>query len=299
MYISYCQLHSVVNRALIFHIIALVLILSLSPSVEGLPLPWCTDPTIRARPCANNDTYCGNWFGRQYTPNNCKYREITNEQARMCVGERTIACLGDSIIRDMCVGLAMYLAGEKVEEGSEEQYHKILDNHQTRYMNSTKIGWVRSWKANRPGHNAFVFPKVNEATGPSPFKWQVQVWEQQRNPLVVAHAEDILSGKVRKEHPVLRSVDFAFWGHGLHEQPLWNTSPHGDLFYENIVSHWIDIRKRVQVPLVWTSINPHCLLQMPRFNLNSVLFPLQVCVHIYCFIYIKDIIEHYTFYSLC
>ena len=75
-------------------------------------LPLCTDPAIRLQPCANNDTYCGDWKvnKRVYVPNNCHYRKISNIDARKCVANRTIACIGDSIIRDMCVGLAMYFA---------------------------------------------------------------------------------------------------------------------------------------------------------------------------------------------
>jgi hypothetical protein len=37
---------------------------------------------------------------------------------------RTIACLGDSQIRDLCAGLGFFLAGQTVENASDAKYDK-------------------------------------------------------------------------------------------------------------------------------------------------------------------------------
>mmetsp|Transcript_2340 Transcript_2340/g.4930 ORF Transcript_2340/g.4930 Transcript_2340/m.4930 type:complete len:340 (-) Transcript_2340:96-1115(-) len=220
--------------------------------------PWCTDPDIKIQPCAKNDTYCGDWVGRKYIPNNCKYREFTNEQARQCVGSRTIACIGDSIIRDMCIGLAMYLSGEKVEEGLDYKFDRKAEIH-THYTNATKIGSFSSWSLNKDNYNGLLFPKVDGDVKPD-WKWQVQVWELHANVyLYDHHVEDVLMNKMAHHMPELHPIDFAFWGHGLHDWGWFDTHPHGARFYDAIVSIWKRVRDTVPTPVVWTPINPHCL----------------------------------------
>jgi hypothetical protein len=228
-------------------------------------LPFCTDPIIKAQPCANNDTYCGDWdvAARKYTPANCRYREISNEQARQCIGERTIACVGDSVIRDMCIGLAMYLSNEKVENGADYKYDRKAEIH-SHYTNATKIGSFKSWKLNRSNYNGLLFPKTERSD--SEWKWQVQVWELHNTEHMQDHRlEDILMNKMPHEEPSLslHKIDFAFWGHGLHDLADWNTPPYGQRFFDTIVSQYVRVRETVPTPVVWTAINPHCLALDP------------------------------------
>jgi hypothetical protein len=241
----------------------LSLLCSILIAVVSADLPLCTDPSVRLQPCKNNDTYCGDWdvAKRTYTPNNCRYRDITNEQARQCIGSRTIACIGDSIIRDMCIGLAMYLSGEKVEEGLDYKFDKKAEIH-SHYTNATKIGNFKAWKLNKDNYNGLLFPKVDGHT--TDWKWQVQVWELHCNMyLHDHHVEDILMNKMPHENPLLRNIDFAFWGHGLHDYGWWDTHPYGQRFYDTITSQWVRVRETVPTPVVWTPMNPHCLALDP------------------------------------
>ena len=231
-------------------------------------LPLCTDASIRLKPCANNDTYCGDWKGRVYTPNNCRYREISNEDARKCIANRTIACIGDSIIRDMCVGLAMYLSGEKVEEGPDFKFDKKAEIS-SHFTNATKIGDFKSWRLNKDNYNGILFPMVSNGST-TDWKWQVQIWELHCNRyLHDHHVQDVLMNKMGRENPLLRHIDFAFWGHGLHDYGWFDQHPYGQRFFDTIVKQWIKVREEVSTPVVWTPINPHCLAHDPMAASNT------------------------------
>ena len=248
----------------LFAIVLFAICILWSSAVDKGDLPLCTDPSIRLQPCANNDTYCGDWKvnKRVYVPNNCHYRKISNADARKCVGNRTIACIGDSIIRDMCVGLAMYLSGEKVEEGLDYKFDRKaeISNH---FTNATKIGDFKSWTINKDNYNGLLFPKVDE-NHKTDWHWQVQIWELHANRYLHGHhVEDVLMNKMVHENPLLRPIDFAFWGHGLHDYGWWDSHPFGQRFFDTIVSQWIRVRDTVPTPVVWTSINPHCLALDP------------------------------------
>ena len=64
------------------------------------------------RPCRNNDTDCGFWVDKWWHPHGCSYRHVTSENARKCVGNRTLACIGDSQIRDICQAVVDLLLGK-------------------------------------------------------------------------------------------------------------------------------------------------------------------------------------------
>jgi hypothetical protein len=92
----------------------------------------------------------------------------------------------------------------------------------------------------------------------------VQVWELHANMyLHDHHVEDVLMNKMIRENPSLHAIDFAFWGHGLHDYGWWDSHPYGQRFYDTITSQWVRVRETVPVPVVWTSINPHCLALDP------------------------------------
>jgi len=234
--------------------------LSAPPSTNKFAVPLCTEPSIQLNPCSKNDTYCGDWKERVYIPNNCRYRSFTAEQARKCVGNRTIAFAGDSIIRDIGIGLAMFLSGEKVEEGLDYKFDKKAEIH-THWTNATKIGSFKSWKFNKDNYNGLLFPKVENQS--MHFEWQIQIWELHCNRYIHDNLEKVFANKMIKENPLLHKIDFAFWSHGLHDYGWWDTPPYGKRFYEQMVMQWIRMRDRVPTPVVWVSINPHCVAKNP------------------------------------
>lgn len=48
---------------------------------------------------------------RFWTPIGCEYDDVTPVEARKCMGNRTLAFIGDSQIRDLAVGVAFLLLG--------------------------------------------------------------------------------------------------------------------------------------------------------------------------------------------
>lgn len=155
----------------------------------------------------------------------------------------------------------MYLSGEKVEEGLDYKFDKKAEIH-THFTNATKIGNFASWKLNKDNYNGLLFPKVDGHK--TDWEWQVQVWELHANMyLHDHHVEDVLMNKMIRENPSLHAIDFAFWGHGLHDYGWWDSHPYGQRFYDTITSQWVRVRETVPVPVVWTSINPHCLVLDP------------------------------------
>lgn len=241
-------------------------------------LPLCTDRSVQLQPCAHNDSYCGDWdiVARKYTPNNCRYREVSNEDALKCVGNRTIACIGDSIVRDMCIGLAMYLSGETVMEGPDYKYDRRAEilSH---FTNASKIGMFKSWKRNRLNYNGLLFPRTDRSH--PEWEWQIQVWELHSTEYQGDHrVEDVLENKMAHQVPALalRTIDLAFWSHGLHDLPDWAVAHYGESYFHTIVKQWLKVREEVPTPVVWTSINPHCLALDPlakRAAQNRVLSP--------------------------
>jgi hypothetical protein len=255
--------------------------------VEGSDqLPLCTDASIRQYPCKSNDTYCGDWNERVYTPNNCRYRDVTPEQARKCVGNRTLAFIGDTIIRDIGVGVALFLSGERVETAPDVKFERRKYEKEEHWKYASVIGKFKSWKSNREGYNGLLFPHAhdtwdgkestestesteghssennhssNHSSNHSNYEWQVQVWHLDCNDLLLPNIHSVLSNKVARENPHLRRIDFAFWEHGLHDQGWWNSPPYGENFFNSIVKQWIEVRSQVPTPVVWVSMNEMCV----------------------------------------
>jgi hypothetical protein len=76
-----------------------------------------------------NDTYCGDWFGRRFRPIGCEPRDITSEQARLCLKNKTLSFIGDSQIRDLGVAVGLFLLGETVETASDKKFDKKGDKN--------------------------------------------------------------------------------------------------------------------------------------------------------------------------
>ncbi len=66
--------------------------------------------------CIDDDTNCGVWVDRSWIPNSCKYRDVSGDDARRCMANKTVACVGDSQMRDLCLGLTHILYDVTVDE---------------------------------------------------------------------------------------------------------------------------------------------------------------------------------------
>jgi len=221
------------------------------------------------RPCSFDDSYCGDWDlrARQFFPLGCHYEEITSEMARKCVGNKTLAFIGDSQVRDLAIGLAFLLSGVTALESPTEKfdYKHSLDT------NGTKIEDFSFWQHNVPGHNfnGYVFPQAHKAAAEG-WSWQVQVWNLFRNEFIQSgQVDDVLSNKkLLDANPLLRPIDLAFWNHGLHDWGWWDKEPYGEKFFDTMVTQWLEARKKTTIPIVWVSMNDECAPKI-SFSLNN------------------------------
>jgi hypothetical protein len=237
-------------------------------SARNDSLPSCLDASIRNAPCSQQDTLCGTWEHRSYIPVGCTYRSFTTEQATKCLSNRTIACIGDSLMRDMCNGLGMLLQGYNVNQAPDTKFDKIASP----FAYAAGVGSFKSWKLNRDQYNALLYPKDGTANA----TWQVQGWILRNHEFLADnHLEDILSGKLIAEEPMLHNVSIAFWSYGLHEQELWRIPPFGQQYYDHFVTKWLKVRNEVNVPLIWTAINEHCAAHDPTKKIMPGHFKLQ------------------------
>ena len=211
-------------------------------------LPYCVGSGHHPRECANNDTYCGDWTGKQWNPTGCRYRDVTSEQARKCMGSRTLACIGDTMIRNMCMGVAFFLSGKTPQNEDEISFDKKVEKEGNGWTNSTKI------------ENGYILPTQTDAAK-NDWKWQVQVWELHSNSLIRdGRVEDVLSNRMPKKMPNsgLHDIDFALWAHGINDYGWFNTPPYGEKFFEQMTGQWLRIRLKMPVPSVWVSMNNNC-----------------------------------------
>ena len=150
-----------------------------------------------ARPCSHNDTICGHWESKWWLPHACTYQDITSEEARQCMGNRTIACIGDSQIRDLCVRIAYFLMG--VNATRHELAFEKFD-----YTEMDRIGTIIEdypfWENNVPphNHNGYVMPEKSYAAKNN-WTFQVQIWSLFRKLYVDDQAVDILKNKMVNE----------------------------------------------------------------------------------------------------
>jgi hypothetical protein len=124
-----------------FTAIISVLVLRVGGSeVDVRNLPFCT-PSSEVI-CERNDTHCGVWKNRYFYPNSCRIRDITTADARKCLGDRTLAFIGDSIIRDIGTGVGLFLMGQTIEGSSEHKFDKIEESVS---KNATLIGHFKGY----------------------------------------------------------------------------------------------------------------------------------------------------------
>jgi hypothetical protein len=222
--------------------------------------------TAMTRPCALNDTICGQWKGRYWHPISCRYEDITPEQARKCLGNRTLAFIGDSQIRDTAVGVAFFLLGQKLEDSPSYKF----DNKGDLTVNGTRIPNFDSWKHNVPGHNynGYVFPQP-EVAAKEGYQWQVQIWNLFRIEFQAGQANQVLNNEMVSKFAPLRPIDLAFYSYGLHDYGWFNEQPHGEKFYGQMIRRWKEIRMKASVPSVWVSMNSECR-RLIKYSLSNM-----------------------------
>lgn len=168
------------------------------------------------RPCPSNDTDCGEWKGRFFQPYSCHYEDISVEKATKCFGNRTIACIGDSMTRDLCIGVVYFLLGIfDLETAPETKF----DGHHDMGTHGDRIEDFDFWMRNVPPHNynGYVYPKRNVSKALN-IQWQFQIWnlytgQYQEN----GQIEDVLTNKMATIGRGMRPIDLAFWNLGLHD----------------------------------------------------------------------------------
>jgi hypothetical protein len=258
----------------LFLVTLLIALSAQSASEDRAALPHCvSDQNGERNICSRNDTYCGEWQGREWHPTGCRYRDISSEQARTCVGNRTLAFIGDSMIRNLGMGVAFFLSGQTVDSESETSVDERLKNG-TRWLNATYL----------PEENLYLFPNpANKAT--HNWDWQVQLWYLATNGGIrEGGVERVLTNKASKEMKEIlankgvrgvqevqgvqgvqaqndvhvRPLDFAFWCHGINDWGWFDNRPFGPKFFEQFTAHWVRIREEMAVPSVWVSMNNNC-----------------------------------------
>lgn len=226
--------------------------------------------------CVKNDTLCGDWEGRIWTPiSKCPYRQFTAEQARRCLNNKTLLFTGDSQIRDLGVAVGLFLQGQTVEESHNVKFDKKANSI---WDNCTMIPYFHSWgRKNRRGvndYNGYLFPKYEIAQKHPDWNWQVQVWEIYCNEMIHAGGlADVLHNRMMRENNgsiQFRHIDLGFWNHGLHDWGWWDRPPFGPNFYNTMVRQWLEMKDTVPTPTVWVSMNNNC-----RALINEVIVGTQ------------------------
>ena len=217
------------------------------------------DHASLTRPCMSNDTLCGEWHGETFEPFNCHYEQLTGAQARKCLGNRTLAFIGDSMIRDIFMGVVNFLSDTELDSktaNTKFDHERLnLGNNVTQRIRDFKM-----WKNNVPAHNynGHIYPIPAKAAALG-YEFQIQMWSLYRNEFVDHQVDDVLSNyKLMVENTDLHHIDVAFWNHGLHDWGWWEKPPMGEKYYSVIVQRWIESRKIADMPVVWVSMNPEC-----------------------------------------
>jgi hypothetical protein len=214
------------------------------------------------RPCHHNDTMCGHWIGRYWHPSSCYYDDIKPEQARKCLGNRTLAFIGDSQNRDLAAGVARFLLGHDLSEATDDKFGYPINL----MTDGVMVPPFPSWNPNVPGYNAFVFPQP-EVAAKHGFGWQVQSWNLYRSNFQETHLTDVLNNTLLSNCSLLRPLDLAFYSYGLHEfHHYLSAPPYEYKFYIHVVERWARMRSTVVTPTVWVSMNNECKQLIARSN---------------------------------
>jgi hypothetical protein len=151
------------------------------------------------------------------------------------LGNRTLAFIGDSMIRDFGTGVAHFLSGMTRQTASDEKNDKA--GMKTLPGRGVHIGLIDMWSPHNmkqnENYNGVVFPTAAlQKSDPNNYSWQVQIWEiyarrlatqigPGRNTTVL---DDVLNNRlagnpnkyINGSLP-LTPIDLAFMNHGIHD----------------------------------------------------------------------------------
>jgi hypothetical protein len=185
---------------------------------------------------------------------------------------KTLAFIGDSIIRDIAIGLMYYLEGVPIEQASDTKFDRhFLDSEQDNAFKALFHKWIRFiptlqiWnktivKADNPikiantnigKENGFVYNNKNGI--------QIQYWGMFYKAAFTSNLKDILNNEAQKQLPWLNKIDIAFLHIGLHNVKEFSQKPYGNNYLSNVIKPWLDVRGEVATPSVWSSFNNNCL----------------------------------------
>ena len=232
------------------------------------------------------DTFCGLWEGRHWKPNGCRYRHITSEEARKCVGNRSLSFIGDSQIRDMGIGVALFLSGMTIAEGGEHKFDKrshIFDEYNHKCF----------------GCSRYILPKRSDVLLHK-WNWQVQLYEfyshehlEEVNDGVtnaIAVMRNNISCGYNKTRVDVKPSSVVFWNHGMHDTGWYIRPPHGEQYYEQIVGRWMRARSKATVPNVFVSANNQCLDMLNAIGVGYKFMELSLSLQVH-------MIEEAIYYS--
>lgn len=195
--------------------------------------------------CERNDTYCGEWKGKVWISNKCQYKQYSSEEARQCLKNKTVAFIGDAMIRNLGFALGFLLAGATIDSIGDIPMEESVPENWTNY---SKV------------QHGFVLPQKGSGHG---WEWQVQIYYLAnraaiRNPEYGVH--QVLSNKMPSilKDESLKTLDFALWNHGLNDYGWFDKHPYGSKYYDQMVGEWLKERHHGTVPCVWVSMNNNC-----------------------------------------
>jgi hypothetical protein len=103
-----------------------------------------------------SSTYSGSFYPAKNANINeyeCSFRLFTTQEARQCFGNRTIAFVGDSQIRDLAIGIGAFLQGLSIEDSDGTKF----DNKEQTFLVGRAIGdddfFLLSQFGERPENN--------------------------------------------------------------------------------------------------------------------------------------------------
>lgn len=227
--------------------------------------------------CTHNDTYCGEWTDKKWNPVGCKYREFSGEDARKCLGNRTIGCIGDSQMRHLCNGLVYILYDMTIED---EFVDPTLNHNLFDYVSGDMFENV----------DKVMFPDTYRAVAPKKFiqefndyTWQVQIWNIFNQTLTNRHIHEMFENKYLNANKLpsavnitkLKPIDFALWNNGFHDIKQFSTEPYGENFYNFFVKQYIALKDTAKYPVVWTSMNTECM-EKKRFYASQYQYQVKL-----------------------
>jgi hypothetical protein len=213
-----------------------------------------------------------------YDPDQCQLRLFTPAEARQCLGNRTLAFMGDSMIRDLSTAIGLFLQGMTIEDSLDIKF----DHHGMNFLDGW-IDWFPShlemWE--NPPCRGWIFPSTNRShfmTNRTPdanhYDFQIQYWELYNSNRVYhsrgkksnkSYLTDVLEGTVLDD-PVVKKVggrkmDYLFMNYGFHDFGGWLLENRDvvQLFYNSFhgqgyrghLSHFHN-------PVIWVSLNSNC-----------------------------------------